>query len=74
MRDYKLRLKDILESIEKIELYTKSLNRAKFYSNPMAVDSVLRNPGIIGEASHHIPFAIRKKISDIEWRKIGGIA
>ncbi len=73
MRDCKLYLEDILEAVEKIEEYTKSLTRIKFYQNSLVIDGVVRNLEIIGEAAKHIPAPVKRKISGIEWKKIVGL-
>jgi uncharacterized protein with HEPN domain len=55
-RDARLYLYDILESIEKIQQYTANLTFEDFVANNMAVDAVVRNFEIIGEAASHILF------------------
>jgi len=44
-RDYLLFLEDILNAIEKIEIYTKELSFEDFFANSMAADAVIK--GII---------------------------
>jgi len=73
MRDYRLYLDDIFEATRKIERYIKGLTFAKLKSNDLAIDAVVRNLGIIGEAAKNIPTNIKEKYSDIEWRKIAGL-
>lgn len=73
MRDYKLYLDDILQAIEKIEKYTKGLTVEKLKKEDLVVDGVVRNLEIIGEAAKNIPVDIKKKHSDIEWKKITGL-
>jgi len=55
-RDALLYLYDILESTEKIQQYTANLTFEDFVANNMAVDAVIRNFEIIGEAASHILF------------------
>ncbi len=73
MRDYRLYLEDILKAIRSIDKYTKDLTFQKFKRNNLVVDAVVRNLEIIGEAAKNIPANIRKKSSDIEWKKISGL-
>jgi len=69
-RDIGLYLLDILDSIKKIEKYTKNLSYREFCANQMAIDAVVRNMEIIGEASSHIPAEFRKKYQDVPWSKM----
>jgi uncharacterized protein with HEPN domain len=66
-RDWAFRVKDILNSIEKIETYVDGLSLAQFRKNELVLDAVIRNLEIIGEASKNMPFLIRKKYRDIPW-------
>lgn len=54
MSDDRLYLIHILESIERIEDYTRE-GRETFMDSPMAQDAVVRNFEIIGEAVKQIP-------------------
>ena len=72
-RDWKILFEDILESIDKIRLYTKDVDFEKFISNPMIIDAVVRNIEIIGEASSKIPEEIKNNFSEIPWNKLKGI-
>jgi uncharacterized protein with HEPN domain len=49
-RDMRLYIEDILDSIAKIEQYTKAINENVFLTNTQIQDSVLRRLEIIGEA------------------------
>ncbi len=42
-RDYRLFLQDILDSILKIEKYTKNIDFKGFRTNNMIMDAVIRN-------------------------------
>lgn len=71
-RDYRLYLKDILESIGKIEKYIGAKGFAEFCDDDLLVDGVARNLEVIGEAAKNVPPDIRDKYKDIEWKKVGG--
>ena len=71
-RDYTLFFEDIIESLERIEIYTKDLTYKRFRDNMMAVDAVLRNLEVIGEADKNIPKNIREKYPGVEWSEAIG--
>lgn len=73
MRDHSAYIADIIEAGSRIEEYTKSLSFAEFSEKKMAVDAVLRNLEIIGEAVKNIPSEVRKDHPDVEWKKIAGL-
>lgn len=73
MRDYKLYLDDILESIKRIEEYVEGLSLEKTRKNKLVIDGVVRNLEIIGEAVKNIAPEIKEKYKEIEWKKISGL-
>lgn len=72
-KHYEVYLLDILDSSEKIQKYTKKLSFEEFSENSMAVDAVIRNLEIVGEAVKKIPNEIRKEYPEVEWKKISGL-
>ncbi len=72
-RTAKLYVHDILESIEKIEDYTKGLTFQEFSKDRLVIDAVVRNLGIIGEATKHIPQDLRSLDQHIPWKEIAGM-
>ena len=50
-----------MDALEKIENYTKNLSFTEFADNDMAVDAVIRNFKVIGEATKNIPEEIKEK-------------
>jgi len=73
MRDYKIYLEDILESISKIEKYVKKIDSYENFSKQgIIIDAVVRNLQIIGEAVKNLPVDLRKRYSNVEWKKIAG--
>ena len=72
-RELKAYFEDILTSITKIERYICKMTKEDLSGNEMALDAVVRNLEIIGEAVKRIPEEIRRDYSDIPWRKISGL-
>ncbi len=71
-RDYILFLEDILTAVSKIEKYTEGLSFEEFCNYEMAVDAVLRNLEVIGEAVKSIPEEVRNRHQEVEWREAVG--
>jgi uncharacterized protein with HEPN domain len=70
MKKNLLFLKDILDSIQRIESYIEGIHYESFSSNQMMFDAVIRNLEVIGEASRNMPEEIRNKYPEIPWRKM----
>jgi len=66
--DYKLFIKDIKESINLIEKYTKQMSVEEFKKNNQVQDAVIRRLEIIGEASKRIPRSVRNANNSIDWQ------
>lgn len=69
-RSWKLRVEDILQSIEDVETFTSGQTFQEFESDKKTYFAVIRSLEILGEASHHVPDAIKKNHPDIPWRKM----
>ena len=65
---WKLRIRHILDSIDKIESYTRGMSSEAFCSNSLAVDAVLRNFTIIGEAAGNVPPEVTGAHPELPWR------
>jgi len=72
MRNYKLYLRDILESINRIEKSLKGVTKEAFEKDLDIQDAILRRLEIIGEAVSNIPNEIKNKHPSVEWKKIMG--
>ncbi len=73
IRDSRLYLNDIIESITKIKEYTNNLNLDTFVSNNLVIDAVIRNFEIIGEAAGHIPENIQSLYPEVPWYEMKGM-
>jgi uncharacterized protein with HEPN domain len=72
-KTHRLFVEDILESMDKIQRYTKGLTYEGFVKDEMVVDAVIRNIEIIGEAARNIPEDVREKYPDVPWRRMIGL-
>ena len=71
-REPNLLLEDIIESIQKIKIYTNGLSLDDFLKDDKTIDAVIRNFEIIGEAANRIPDEIRDKFQLVNWHRIRG--
>jgi len=72
MKDAKVFLQSIFESIEKIEDYT-CLGKDEFMKSTIIQDAVIRNLEIIGEATKNLSPDIKEQNSQIPWRQMAGL-
>ena len=72
-REWRERLDDILEAVERIRRYTKGLSFEQFAGDPKTVDAVIRNLTVIGEASRHISSDVEALAPEIPWADMRGI-
>jgi uncharacterized protein with HEPN domain len=66
-------LQDIAESCRKILQFTEGLTRANLTGDEKTYDAVVRNLEIIGEAAKHVSEPLRRRLSEIDWRKAAGL-
>lgn len=69
-KDWRFRLDDIIESIRKIQNYTKELDYNGFVQDVKTRDAVLTNFMIIGEAVNHIPIEVINDHPEIAWHQM----
>lgn len=67
-RDWRLRVHDILDAIQKIEAYTRDMSLETLKRDDIVVDAVVRNLTVIGEAARHVPIEIQQQYPDIPWQ------
>lgn len=63
-------LNDILENIEKIEMFTTNISLADFLQDEKTSYATIRALEIIGEAVKQIPISIREQYAELPWREI----
>ena len=68
-RDWRFRLEDICDSLERIEEYVKGHDRDTWKADRKTFDAVVRNLEIIGEAVARIPDDIQALNQQIPWYK-----
>lgn len=69
----KIFIADILESIERIEQYTKGKTEKEFFDDYEKQDAIMKRLEVIGEAVKNIPKEFKEKHSKIPWKKIAGM-
>lgn len=72
-RNWKMRLEDILISIERIQTYIEGMNYSQWSHDHKTIDAVTRNLEIIGEAANNIPWGIITRFPDIPWAHMRGM-
>ena len=69
-REWTFFVKDIDQCCRRIIKYTAPHTYESFIEDDQAVDAVIRNLEVIGEAVKHIPERIKLKYNKIEWTQI----
>lgn len=72
-KDPRIFIEHILECIERIEEYVKSVTKDEFLRSTLPQDAVIRRIEIIGEAAKNLPAVIKEKYPDIAWKDIAGM-
>lgn len=70
MKDWRVRVEDMLEAIERITRYTEGMSRAQFCADDRTVDAVIRNLEIIGEATKRIPAHVTSRQPEVPWSRM----
>jgi uncharacterized protein with HEPN domain len=66
-RDWRERIRDILEAIVEIQRFTNGMDYNTFRSDGRSVRAVEMNFIIIGESANQIPAEIEEKYTEIPW-------
>jgi len=72
-REFKDYLSDILDSMNKIDSFTKDMNLDDFKNDDKTFYAVIRALEIIGEAVKKLPKTIKSRYGKIPWQQIAGM-
>lgn len=72
-RNWKLRITDIIEAIEKIHSYVEGMTLDQFVDDPKTIDAVIRNITVIGEAARNVPQDVVDQNPSLPWREMRDI-
>lgn len=71
-RGWRLRIEDMLEALQRIELYTAAYDYQRWLADEKTIDAVVRNFEVIGEAASHVPDHVQAHYPDIPWGMMRG--
>lgn len=72
-RSWKFRIRHMLEAIERIHRYSAGMSRDALEANAMAVDAIVWNLAVLGEAARHVPEDVASSYGRIPWAQIRAI-
>ena len=73
MKDDRIYIEHILQSIEKIQSYISGKDQETFSNDSITQDAVVRQLEIIGEATKRISKELRNKNSEVPWDDMAGM-
>lgn len=72
-RDYRVYLRDILQSLQNARQFVEGLSYEEFTDDRKTISAVVRELEIVGEAAKQVPTWIRMKYPDIPWSDMAGM-
>lgn len=69
-KDWRVRIEDILEAIDRIARYTRGMTEEEFRADDRSVDAVVCNLQIIGEAANRLPTQVQHGHPHIPWNRM----
>lgn len=72
-KDWRVRIDDILEAIDRCQEYVEHMKEPEFVLDQRTVDAVARNLEIIGEAANKVPQEVIERHSMVPWSKLAEI-
>jgi len=73
VREYEDYLRDLLDAVEKVQYFIKDQDFKNFQEDVKTKFAVIRALEIIGEATKHIPEAVRIKNPEVPWKEMAGM-
>jgi len=68
-----LLLMDMIEAIEKIQLYTQGYSKEMFEADGKTLDAVIRNLEVLGEAATNVSESFKDEHNRINWFQLKGL-
>ena len=65
-------IKHILESIDKIEAFSKNLSKKTLSKNELKQYAIIRAIEVIGESVKNLPDSLKNKYPNVPWKEIAG--
>jgi len=72
-REWKLRVRDMLDAIETIGEYASEHDLASFREDRKTIDAVVYRFVVLGEAASALPDDVRGRQADVPWDEIRGL-
>lgn len=72
-KDWRVRIDDILEAIDRSRSYVERLDLETFAADQRTIDAVARNLEIIGEAANKVPQDVLERHPLVPWSKMAEI-
>ncbi len=69
-RPWAVYVRDMVAFCDRILMHTAGLDRDQVLNTAIVHDATLWNLGVLGEAAHNIPEAVREDHEEIPWRDI----
>lgn len=67
-RDWRLRVRDILQAVERIESFTQGLTQESFTKDERSIAAISYELVVIGEAARNVPAEVRAKAPEVPWQ------